>query len=297
MLKENFNELLCFFAVAREKSFTKAAGKLGVTQSALSHSIKVLEQKLQTRLLIRTTRSVAVTDVGAQIIARLEPRLNELEQTLQYLLDRNGVVSGHIRLSVGEHAACYVLWPKLECFLKTYPQINLELVIDNHFVDIVRHGFDAGVRLGESIEKDMVAVQISDEMRMVVVATPAYFASHGLPTHPTELQHHQCINLRLPSAGGIYQWEFEQAGKLFRVKLGGQLILNHIGLRKNAVLGGLGISCFPEDMVAPELASGKLVSVLEQWSPSFPGYYLYYPSRKQHTQAFRLLLSALRMPL
>jgi DNA-binding transcriptional LysR family regulator len=294
MLKENFNELQCFFAVAKEKSFTKAAGKLGVTQSALSHAVKTLEQKLHTRLLTRTTRSVAATEIGEQIIACLEPRLAELNQDLQTLIDHHGQTCGTIRLSVGEHAARCVLWPKLQSFLKTYPQVNLEVVIDNHFVDIVKSGFDAGVRLGESVEKDMVAIRISADMRMAIVATPAYFTAHGIPASPDDLQQHQCINMRLPSTGGLYQWEFEQAGKPIRVKVTGQLTLNHLGARMDAVLAGLGIGCIPEDAISTLVASGRLIRVLEEWCPVFPGYYLYYPSRKQHTHAFTLLLDALR---
>lgn len=294
MLKENFNELQCFFAVAREKSFTKAAGKLGVTQSALSHTIKILEKKFQTQLLTRTTRSVSVTEIGEQIIACLEPRLAELDLVLQGLIEGSGSASGNLRLSVGEHAAHCVLWPKLQPFLKAYPQINLELIIDNRFVDIVQNGFDAGVRLGESVEKDMIAVRIGADMRMAVVATPAYFASHGIPVTPNDLQRHQCINMRLPSTGSLYQWEFEQVGKPIRVKVAGQLTFNQLGARMDAVLAGLGIGCIPEDMVRDQLASGQLMRVLKEWCPLFPGYYLYYPSRKQHTRAFALLLEALR---
>ncbi|CAI1797478.1 D-malate degradation protein R [Serratia fonticola] len=294
MLKENFNELQVFLVVARERSFTKAAGKLGVSQSALSHAIKALEERLNLRLLTRTTRSVAPTEAGERIIACLEPRIADLEQELEALVQLNGSASGNIRLSAGEHAVRSLLWPKLKPFLRQYPEINVELVVDNGFVDIVEGRFDAGVRLGESVDKDMVAVKIGPDMRMVVVGAPAYFATNSIPQTPHELQDHRCINMRLPTAGGLYHWEFEKAGKPLRVRVEGQLTLNLLSERIDAVLSGFGLACVPEDMVQGLVESGELIQVLQEWCPSFPGYYLYYPSRKQHPPAFALLIDALR---
>lgn len=294
MLKENFNELQSFLVVARERSFTKAAAKLGVSQSALSHAMKALEARLNIRLLTRTTRSVAPTEAGERIIACLEPRITDLEQELEALIQLNGTASGNIRLSAGEHAARSLVWPKLKPFLRVYPQINVELVVDNGFVDVVAGRYDAGVRLGESVDKDMVAVKIGPDMRLAVVGAPEYFAAKRIPQTPHELQHHRCINMRLPTAGGLYHWEFEKDGKPLRVRVEGQLTLNLLSERMDAVLSGFGLACVPEDMVQEQVASGELVQVLQEWCPSFPGYYLYYPSRKQHPPAFALMIDALR---
>ncbi|MFC5708459.1 LysR family transcriptional regulator [Aeromonas eucrenophila] len=294
MLKENFNELQLFLAVARERSFTRAAGKLGVSQSALSHAIKALEERLNIRLLTRTTRSVAPTETGERIIACLEPRLADLELALGAIVQSHGSAAGNLRLSAGEHAARSLLWPKLKPFLKAYPQIKVELVVDNGLVDIVADRFDGGVRLGESVDKDMVAVRIGPDMRMVVVGSPAYLANWGTPQTPHELQQHCCINMRLPTAGGLYHWEFEQDGKPLRVRVEGQLTLNLLGERIEAAEEGLGLACVPEDMVHNALEAGTLVQVLADWCPTFAGYHLYYPSRKQHTPAFALLIEALR---
>ena len=294
MLKENFNELQIFLVVARERSFTKAAGKLGVSQSALSHAMKALEERLNIRLLTRTTRSVAPTEAGERIIACLEPRIDELEQELESLIQLNGTPSGNIRLSAGEHAARSLVWPKLKPFLREYPEINVELVVDNGFVDIVEGRFDAGIRLGESMDKDMIAVRIGPDMRMAMVGSPAYFAANPAPETPHELQNHRCINMRLPTAGGLYHWEFEREGKPFRVRVDGQLTFNLLPERIDAALSGFGIACVPENAVQHYVKSGELIQVLQEWCPTFPGYYLYYPSRKQHPPAFALLIDALR---
>lgn len=294
MLKENFNELQIFLVVARERSFTKAAGKLGVSQSALSHAMKALEQRLNLRLLTRTTRSVAPTEAGERIIACLEPRLADLEQEMESLIQLNGTASGNIRLSVGEHSARNLVWPKLKPFLREYPEINVELVVDNGFVNIVDGRFDAGIRLGESVDKNMVAVKIGPDMRMAIVGAPAYFAESELPQTPHELQNHRCINMRLPTAGGLYHWEFEREGKPLRVRVEGQLTFNRLSERIDAVLSGFGIACVPEDTIQDFVKSGELIQILEDWCPSFPGYYLYYPSRKQHPPAFALMIDALR---
>ncbi|UNH38994.1 LysR family transcriptional regulator [Moellerella wisconsensis] len=292
MLKDNFNELHIFLAVARAKSFTKAAAKLGVSQSALSHAVKALEERLNTRLLTRTTRSVAATEIGEKIIACLEPRLAELDHELKSIIQLNGAASGNIRLSTGEHAARSLLWPKLKPFLRAYPDINVELVVD--IVDIVDGGFDAGVRLGESVDKDMVAVRIGPDMRLAIVGSPSYFESQGIPQTPHDLQHHRCINMRLPTAGGLYHWEFEKEGKSLRVRVEGQLTFNLLSERIDAALSGFGIACVPEDTIQEAVKSGELIQTLSDWCPIFSGYYLYYPSRKQHPPAFALLIDALR---
>lgn len=294
MLKENFNELQIFLVVARERSFTKAAGKLGVSQSALSHAVKALEQRLNLRLLARTTRSVAPTETGEKIIACLENHLADMEQELEAVVQMNGSSSGNIKLSAGEHAVRSLLWPKLKPFLKEYPEINVEIVVDNGFVNIVDGRFDAGVRLGESIDKDMIAVKIGPEMRMAIVGAPAYFTEKGIPLIPHDLQSHRCINMRLPTAGGVYHWEFEKDNDQLRVKVEGQLTFNSLLERIDAALSGFGIACVPEDMIQNEVDSGALVRILEEWSPPFPGYYLYYPSRKQHPPAFALMIDTLR---
>ncbi|WP_318385597.1 LysR family transcriptional regulator [Enterobacter sp.] len=294
MLKENFNDLQIFLVVARERSFTKAAGKLGVSQSALSHAIKALEGRLNLRLLTRTTRSVAPTEAGERIIACLEPRIADLEQELEILVQLNGTASGNIRISAGEHAVRSFLWPRLKPFLQDYPGINVELLVDNGFVDIVEGRLDAGVRLGESVEKDMIAVKIGPDMRMVVVGSPDYFAQNPVPQTPHDLQHHRCINMRLPTAGGLYHWEFEKDGKPLRVRVDGQLTINLLSERIDAARSGFGLACVPEDTVGAQIKAGELIQVLDEWCPSFPGYYLYYPSRKQHPPAFALMIEALR---
>ncbi|MBS0878915.1 MULTISPECIES: LysR family transcriptional regulator [unclassified Tatumella] len=294
MLKENFNELQIFLMVARERSFTKAAAKLGVSQSALSHGIKALEARLNLRLLTRTTRSVAPTDAGERIIACLEPGIANLEQELLSLVQLDGITSGNIRLSAGEHAARTLLWPKLKPFLKEYPEIKLDLVVDNGFVDIVAGQFDGGVRLGESVEKDMIAVKIGPGFRLAVVGSPQYFAQHKAPQVPNDLHNHRCINMRLPTAGGVYHWEFETEGKPSRVRVEGQLTFNQLHERTDAALSGFGLAFVPEDTVRQYLDSGELIQVLASFCPTFSGYYLYYPSRKQHPPAFSLLIEALR---
>lgn len=294
MLRENFNELQLFLVVARERSFTKAAGKLGVTQSALSHAMKALEERLNIRLLTRTTRSVAPTEAGERLIACLEPRIADLEQELDSLIQLNGIASGNIRLTSGEHAARSLVWPKLKPFLREYPEIHVELMVDNGFVDIVEGRFDAGIRLGESVNKDMVAVRIGPDIRMAIVAAPSYFADHPAPETPHDLQDHRCINMRLPTVGGLYHWEFEKDGKPLRVRVEVQLTVNLLPERIDAALSGFGLACVPENMIQDYVKSGALIQVLQAWCPFFPGYYLYYPSRKQHPPAFALMIDALR---
>ena len=294
MLKENFNDLIYLVMVARERSFTRAAAKLGVSQSALSHSIRGLEERLNTRLLTRTTRSVASTEAGERLIQSVAPMITEIEKALQDLADNQENPSGNIRITAGEHALSSTLWPLLKPFLLRYPDVNVELSIDNTLTDIVSGRFDAGVRLGESIEKDMVAVRIGPDWKMAIVATPDYFAEHGVPQTPYELQNYRCINMRLPTLGGLYHWEFSKDGKAIRVKVEGQLVFNTLSARIDAALSGMGVCCVPEDSVRMHIEQGKLQSVLQDWCEPFTGYYLYYPSRKQHTAAFSKLIDAVR---
>lgn len=296
MLKENFNDLIYLVMVARERSFTRAAAKLGVSQSALSHSIRGLEERLNTRLLTRTTRSVASTEAGERLIQSVAPMITEIEKALQDLADNQENPSGNIRITAGEHALSSTLWPLLKPFLLRYPDVNVELSIDNTLTDIVSGRFDAGVRLGESIEKDMVAVRIGPDWKMAIVATPDYFAEHGVPQTPYELQNYRCINMRLPTLGGLYHWEFSKDGKAIRVKVEGQLVFNTLSARIDAALSGMGVCCVPEDSVRTHIEQGKLQSVLQDWCEPFTGYYLYYPSRKQHTAAFSKLIDAVRYP-
>ncbi|MFT4271769.1 MAG: LysR family transcriptional regulator [Pantoea sp.] len=294
MLRENFNDLIYLVMVAREQSFTRAAAKLGVSQSALSHSIRGLEERLNTRLLTRTTRSVAPTEAGERLIQNVGPMIADIEKALLQLSDEQGKPSGNIRITAGEHALASTLWPLLKPFLQAYPQVNVELSVDNTLTDIVSGRFDAGVRLGEQVEKDMVAVRIGPDWRMVVVAAPEYFVQHGMPETPYELQNHNCINMRLPTLGGIYSWEFQKDGKEIRVKVEGQLIFNNLASRVDAALTGMGVAYVPEDCVRKYVDEGKLQIALDDWCAPFAGYYLYYPSRKQHTAAFSKLIEAVR---
>lgn len=294
MLRANINDLIAFSMVAKEQSFTRAAAKLGVSQSALSHAIRGLEERLGVRLLTRTTRSVAPTEAGQQLLERVAPRLAEIEDELTAITELKDKPAGTIRITAAEHAANTVLWPKLEKFLPDYPDIKVEVTIDYGLRDIVSDRFDAGIRLGEQVDKDMIAVRIGPDFRMAVVATPSYIADKNAPLTPHDLQQHSCINLRLPTLGGIYAWEFEKAGRPLRVRVDGQLILNSNAQIKKAVLAGFGMALVPEDNVREELKSGELVEFLQDWCPEFPGYYLYYPSRRQHTSAFALLVDALR---
>ncbi|TYL41791.1 LysR family transcriptional regulator [Dickeya sp. ws52] len=294
MLKENFSDLISFRMVAQEKSFTRAAAKLGISQSALSHAMRSLEERLGVRLLTRTTRSVSLTEAGERLLGNISPSLNELEYALEDLGEMRDKPAGNIRLTAGEHAVNFVLWPVLKPFLSQYPDIHLEITVDNTLTDIVHERFDAGVRLGEQVAKDMIAVRIGPDMRMAVVGSPTYFAHHPRPDTPQSLQQHRCINMRLPTLGGLFAWEFSRDGREIRVRVDGQLTFNNLQHRIDAALSGLGLAYVPEDTIRSAVAEGRLIQVLEAWCEPFPGYYLYYPSRKQHTAAFSLFIDALR---
>ncbi|MBK3666116.1 LysR family transcriptional regulator [Bradyrhizobium diazoefficiens] len=294
MARANINDLLAFLAVARERSFTRAAAQLGVSQSALSHTVRALEERLGLRLLTRTTRSVAPTEAGERLLRNVGPRFDEIDAELSALTELRATPAGTVRITAGEHAAQTVLWPVLAKLLPRYPDIKVELVVDYGLTDIVTERYDAGVRLGEQVAKDMIAVRIGPEMRMAVVASPAYFAARGKPKQPQDLTGHNCINLRLPTYGGIYAWEFEKRGRAMKVRVDGQLVFNTGLLRMNAVLAGLGVAYIPEDLVKRGIADGRLIRVLADWCAPFAGYHLYYPSRRQPTPAFAVLVEALR---
>jgi DNA-binding transcriptional LysR family regulator len=294
MPRRNVNALLAFLAVAQERSFTKAAAKLGVSQSALSHTVRGLEERLGLRLLTRTTRSVAPTEAGERLLRGVSPRFDEIDAELAALSELREKLAGTIRITAGEHAADAVLWPALQKLLSDYPDIRVEIVIDYGLVDIVTERYDAGVRLGEQVARDMIAVRIGPDMRMAVVGAPSYFARRKQPRTPQDLTAHDCINLRLPTYGGLYAWAFEKGGRELKVRVEGQLVFNNLALRLNAALAGLGLAYLPEDQVQTHVADGRLIRVLADWCPPFSGYHLYYPSRRQPTPAFALLVDALR---
>jgi DNA-binding transcriptional LysR family regulator len=294
MLGKNSSDLLAFLAVAKERSFTRAAAQLGVSQSALSHTIRGLEERLGMRLLTRTTRSVAPTEAGERLLRTVGPKFEQIDSELSALTELRDKPAGNIRITTGEHAAQAILWPALTTLLPRYPDIKVELMIDYGLTDIVAERYDAGVRLGEQVAKDMIAVRIGPDFCMAVVGAPSYFERKPKPKKPQDLTDHDCINIRLPTYGGIYAWEFEKRGRELKVRVDGQLVFNNIALRLNAVLAGLGLAYLPEDQVQPYLADGRLIRVLDDWCAPFPGYHLYYPSRRQPAPAFAVLVDALR---
>ena len=294
MARTNLNDLAAFATVAAERSFTRAAATLGVSPSALSHSMRALEERLGVRLLTRTTRSVMPTEAGERLQRTLAPCFEEIELELAGLTDLRERPAGNIRITTDEYAVGAVLWPALRPLLRTYPDIKVELVIDYGLTDIVAGHYDAGVRLGGMVAKDMIAVPIGPNMRMVTVGSPAYFAARPKPRHPKDLTDHSCINLRLPTHGGLYAWEFEKNGRELRVRVEGQLTFNSGAPMLQSALDGFGLTYLPQGQVQSYLDSGQLVQVLSEWSPAFSGYHLYYPSRRQTTPAFAKLIEALR---
>lgn len=297
MARRNLNDLLAFVTIAREGSFTRAAAQLGVTQSALSQAMRALEERLEIRLLTRTTRSVAPTEAGERLVKAIGHRFDEIEQELDALTALRDKPAGTVRITCGDLVLRQVLLPKLSALLRDYPDIGIEFDVSYGFRDIVADRFDAGVRLGESIDQDMIAVPIGPPLRMAAVASPDYLASRTAPGKPEDLLSHQCINLRLPTYGGLYVWEFERRGRPVNVHVEGQLIFNTTPPIVDAALGGMGIAFLPEDEVLQHLREGRLIRLLEDWCPPFPGYYLYYPSRRQPSPAFTLVLEALRLTL
>ncbi|OCX58200.1 LysR family transcriptional regulator [Thioclava sp. SK-1] len=294
MLRENITDLVAFAAVARERSFTRAAGQLGVSQSALSHTIRGLEERLGLRLLTRTTRSVSTTPAGERLLKTLAPNLAQIETELRDLSEMRDTPAGTIRITAPDFAVEGLLWPKLAPLIRAYPEVNLEIVVDYTLTDIVSEKFDAGVRFGGRVSDGMIAQRLGPDVRMVCVATPEYFNMRSRPQIPQDLAAHNCINVRLPTHGGLYAWEFEQAGREFRVHTQGQLVFNAINPMIAATLDGIGISYMPDFYVADHLASGRLEAVLRDWSQPFDGLHLFYPSRRHASPAFRLLLNALR---
>jgi DNA-binding transcriptional LysR family regulator len=294
MRRGNLDDLSVFLVVAREGSFTKAAAKLGVSQSALSYTIKELEARLKLRLLTRTTRSVSPTAAGERLLRNVSPRIEEIEGELAALSDLREKPSGTIRITATEYATDAVLLPKLAKLLRKNPDIKIEIVSDYGLADIVAQRFDAGLRDGEQVAKDMIAVRIGPDARMAVVGASSYFKNQPVPRKPQDLVEHNCINLRLPTHGGLYAWEFEKGSRELKVRVEGQLLFSTTTQMFHAALAGFGLAYLPEGLVQPHINKGRLTRVLEDWCPPYPGYHLYYPSRRQPSAAFTLLVDALR---
>jgi DNA-binding transcriptional LysR family regulator len=290
----NLNDLQAFLAVARERSFTRAAAKLGVSQSALSHTMRELEERLGVRLLTRTTRSVSPTEAGERLIQTVGPRLEEIDAELRSLSDLHVKPAGTIRISATGHVADTILLPKLAKILREYPDIKLEIIVDYGLTDIVAQRLDAGVRIGEQVAKDMIAVRIGPDIRLAVVGAPSYFKGRPEPKRPQDLMGHNCLNMRLSTRGGLYAWEFEKGGQALNVRVEGQLIFNTPSQLLHAALSGFGLAYVLEDAARPHIEKGRLRHVLSDWSPPWPGYHLYYPSRRQSSAAFNLIVEALR---
>lgn len=294
MSKENLNDLQAFVVVARERSFTRAAAQMGLSRSALSHAMLALEARLGVRLLTRTTRSVSTTEAGARLLETVAPRLQEIEAELGQLSAMRDKPAGTVRITAHDHAISTVLWPRLLPLLRQYPDIQIEFSVDYAFTDIASHRFDAGVRVGDRVDKDMLAVRISPDLRMAVAASPGYLAGRPMPKRPQDLIAHRCVNLRLPTRGNLYAWDFEKGKKAINVKVEGQTVFNSTSLMLQAALDGLGFAYVPFDLMKPHIDAGRLVAVLEDWWPSFPGYHLYYASRRQIAPALALVIDALR---
>lgn len=294
MQRETISDLVAFLAVARAGSFTRAAEQLGLSQSALSHAISGLEARIGLRLLNRTTRSVAPTEAGQRLLATLGPGMDAIDAELEGIRAEKDRPAGTIRLSCSDHAANSIVLPALAGFLQRHPEIRVEIDVDNAFTDIVAKGFDAGIRLGEDVDRDMIAVPIAPPFQLAVVGSPSYFADRPLPLMPQDLTQHRCINLRLSTHGALYAWEFEKDGRALKVRVEGALTLNRVAQISEAALLGMGLAYIPQDRVTEHVAAGRLVQVLADWCPNFPGYHLYYPSRRQPSLAFSLLVDALR---
>ncbi len=294
MSRENLNDLIAFTVVAREQNFTRAAGQLKVTQSALSHAIRSLEKRLGVRLLTRTTRHVLPTAVGEKLLNSIIPHLDMINEAIASLNDYRDKPAGTIRISTDDLAIHNILWPKLKTFLVQYPDIHVELLDDYALTDIVADRIDAGTRLGEHLQNGMISVKIGPDIKFAVIGSPSYFQQNKIPQNPEELTHHRCINLRLPTYNNIYAWEFEKDNTTLKIQVNGQVTFSRVHDIIQASLDGFGLGYVPYEVVKHQIQSGKLISVLEDWLPFWAGYYLYYPSRHQHTQAFKLLIDALR---
>ncbi len=294
IMRENFNDLQAFLIVAREQSFTKAAAQLGVSPSALSHSMRALEERLKLRLLTRTTRSVTLTDAGERLFTALAPKFDEIDADLAALADMRDKPAGTVRISATDHSINTVLWPRLGPVLHDYPDIRIELVSDYRLVDIVAERYDAGVRSGAQVGANMIAMCIGPDIRMVVVGAPAYLAAHPAPQTPQDLARHQCINLRLPTHGTLMSWDFQKLDQVVKARVEGQWIFSDTYAMLDAALAGYGLAYLPEDVVTPHVKAGALRMVMEDWTPVYPGYHLYYPSRRHSSSAFAVVLDALR---
>lgn len=294
MPKENLNDLQAFVAVAQARSFTRAAAQLGVSRSALSHAMLALEARLDVRLLTRTTRSVSPTEAGARLLSVLSPRLSEIQQELESLTAMRDKPAGTVRITAHDHAIVTALWPRLLPLLRQYPDVQIEFSVDYAMTDIAAHQFDAGVRVGNRVDKDMIAVRIAPDLRMAVAASPGYLAGRTLPITPQDLTGHQCVNLRLPTHGGLYAWDFERDGRALSVRVSGQTVFNNTFLMLQAALDGMGLAYVPYDLVQPHIEAGRLAPVLQDWWPVFPGYHLYYANRRQLSPALALVIEALR---
>jgi DNA-binding transcriptional LysR family regulator len=294
MPRENFNDLLAFIAVARERSFTRAAAQLGVSQSALSHTIRALETRLGLRLLTRTTRSVAPTEAGERLLETVAPRFEEIEAELAAVTELRDMPTGTIRITATDYATKTILWPRLSKVLRRYPEIKVEIITDYGLSDIVADRYDIGVRNGDQVAKDMIAVRVGPDMRMAVVGTPAYLQKHAAPRTPQDLIAHNCINLRLPTHGGFYAWELRKGKREVQVRVEGQLAFNGTYQMLDAALSGYGLAYIPADIAQPHITAGRLVWVLEDWSPTFAGLHAYYASRRQSSRAMNIVIDALR---
>lgn len=294
MPKENLNDLQAFVVVAQARSFTRAAAQLGVSRSALSHAMLALEARLDVRLLTRTTRSVSPTEAGARLLSVLSPRLSEIQQELESLTAMRDKPAGTVRITAHDHAIVTALWPRLLPLLRQYPDVQIEFSVDYAMTDIAAHQFDAGVRVGNRVDKDMIAVRIAPDLRMAVAASPGYLAGRTLPVTPQDLTGHRCVNLRLPTHGGLYAWDFERDGRALSVRVSGQTVFNNTFLMLQAALDGMGLAYVPYDLVQPHIEAGRLAPVLQDWWPVFPGYHLYYANRRQLSPALALVIEALR---
>ena len=294
MPKENLNDLHAFMAVAQTRSFTRAAAQLGLSRSALSHAMLALEARLGVRLLTRTTRSVSPTEAGARLLSVLSPRLSEIQQELESLTAMRDKPAGTVRITAHDHAIGTALWPRLLPLLRQYPDVQVEFSVDYAMTDIAAHRFDAGVRVGNRVDKDMIAVRIAPDLRMAVAGSPAYLAGRTLPVTPQDLTEHCCVNLRLPTHGGLYAWDFEKDGRALSVRVNGQTVFNNTFLMLQAALDGMGLAYVPYDLVQPHIEAGRLAPVLQDWWPVFPGYHLYYANRRQLSPALALIIEALR---
>lgn len=292
----NYDQLAMFSVVARERSFTRAAAQLGISQPALSRTMRTLEARLGVRLLARTTRSVSPTEAGEHLLRVIDPRFSEIDIELALLSEFRDKPAGRLRITAGEHAAITLLQPAIARLAPDHPDIHVEVTVDYGLTDIVAEGYDAGVRLGEQVAKDMIAARIGPDMRMAVVGSPAYFERHKHPETPQALTAHNCIAIRLPTYGGVFPWEFGKNGEELNVRVEGQLVFNNLAMRLDAALNGLGLAYMPEDLIQGHVEAGRLIRVLEDWCPTFPGYHLYYPSRRQTSPAFTLFRDTLRYP-